>query len=331
MRRKARGGVIGLVGELGLHTTAEGYLTPDVGFAEKLVFPKADKDNAIGLSEYCYAGTKRSHAILEKQSAELLDSRVNIKKGINYRFRNNVLFDAKEDDEYKHASLAGIPIVSKMLSAVSTLPPYDDKDNINQEKANRYSKFVLDFYGEDIKRAWDASRMSVSLVDKEEMIDLISFGIEECNFDTIPRKRIGEVRGLFTTYFWGITVRDDIVAHRDKKGYADWENIEDVFGHEFGHFIDWLCGSPSQTQEFYDCWKREAHVLDSGASETPVEYFASSIWICHRFPIVAYKFMPQTKLFFDALNQDIPFIVKNVIEDWRIEDEINERYPIPRF
>lgn len=74
-----------------------------------------------------------------------------------------------------------------------------------------------------------------------------------------------------------------------------WEHVEDILGHELGHFIDWFSGWTSAVDDSFNrVYVRERYMLDTYTASSSSEYFATACWITSRFPVLAERYIPRT-------------------------------------
>ena len=108
--------------------------------------------------------------------------------------------------------------------------------------------------------------------------------------------------GLYCPRDGGIFIREGTFATQYWFGDHQWQNIEDVCGHEFGHYVDAIFDNLSEWDElFHEAYRIERAKLDSYSAADPREYFATTCWICSRYPRIAEKYIPQTAVYFRDL------------------------------
>lgn len=175
------------------------------------------------------------------------------------------------------------------------------------------TNYVLSFYPQLVEELFYQENIMVDVMRDFSMRNQLRMYADAGHATANKRSFfVNESNGLFVPSDKRILLREDITPVVNFLGEIYWQNIEDVLGHEIGHFIDWYYGWISTyDREFIEIYKRERGLVDAYSASTPSEYFATTAWLYARFPELSYQYIPDTINWFDKLYKKLS--VENIL------------------
>lgn len=157
--------------------------------------------------------------------------------------------------------------------------------------------FVLSFFPTALARDWEHFGAKIEALSDIGFLAML-YRFERHEGLGWSKKAIHTTNGLFDPFSPAIYVREGTFPFRSRLGFWAWQNVEDVCGHEMGHFVDWLAEDISLAPEFERVWKSERFLLDNHEAADPREFFATACWICRRYPKASRLYLPEAHRWF---------------------------------
>lgn len=162
--------------------------------------------------------------------------------------------------------------------------------------------FVLSYMPYAVNYHWHNRGFDLKVVTMSAMSRVLRQDIDFC---VSMQNVILNVNGFFAPSQACIFLREDIQQTKPDRDCQYWQNVEDIGGHEMGHFIDWCWGYPSLENEFLSVYRKERARLDTYSASRSYEFFATACWICCRYPSNARRHIPTTYAWFNQFLKEI--------------------------
>lgn len=161
--------------------------------------------------------------------------------------------------------------------------------------------YVLNYLPLAVKQCWIEDDFEIMVVS--DRIMKVSYATScRRNGKKLSRNRQASVNGLYIPMDEAIYVKEGIIPFAPTVEKYCWQSTEDICGHEIGHYVDEIFNFPSVDDRlFLEAYRTERHRVDSYSAADNREYFATTCWICRRYPRIARKYLPQTYHFFKVM------------------------------
>lgn len=162
-------------------------------------------------------------------------------------------------------------------------------------------EYVLKYMPETVKACWEFDRFGIMLVS-DGMMKASYAASARRNGEKVSKSMQRSVNGLYSPTDDMIYVKEGTFPFAPTYEKYCWQNVEDICGHEVGHYVDEIFDYPSIDDElFLEAYRTERYRVDSYSGTDNREYFATTCWICRRYPRIAQTYLPQTYHFFKVM------------------------------
>lgn len=204
--------------------------------------------------------------------------------------------------------------------------PSDYKRNPPSSAA--VTEFALNFFPVEITECWNIYGGTLDILTDKALNALVSRSFRLGSRHKIAGLKTRDkdnVAGLYSKRDDRIVVRGSIRQENQTRTLsALWQNVEDIAGHEFGHFMDYVAGWQSFSDDFFMVFLEDRNIMDSYSASNPTEFFATTAWIAHRYQDIAKRYIPATFEWFCGLDDALSNLAAARIRDKKEAESYRE-------